>query len=196
MKIALSYRGPIPVQRGNVRTRHGRRHLPTILGLGGIHHHRATFTRGRAILHSMVTMPLSDAILVVDDDADSRELLVEYLEDTGFTVYGAPTGETALTLADTLRPRVILMDLSMPNLDGLETTRRLRSNPSTRAATIVMVTARAFIGDRNAAHRAGCDFFIPKPYALPTVATLVAGLMSARPQAAGRLPLNFAPQSR
>jgi len=144
----------------------------------------------------MVTMPLSDAILVVDDDADSRELLVEYLEDTGFTVHAAPTGETALTLADTFRPRVILMDLSMPNLDGLETTRRLRANPSTRAATIVMVTARAVIGDRNAAHRAGCDFFIPKPYALPTVATLVAGLMSARPQAAGRLPLNFAPQSR
>jgi CheY-like chemotaxis protein len=144
----------------------------------------------------MVTMPLSDAILVVDDDADSRELPVEYLEDTGFTVHAAPTGETALTLADTLRPRVILMDLSMPNLDGLETTRRLRANPSTRAATIVMVTARAVISDRNAAHRAGCDFFIPKPYALPTVATLVAGMMSARPQAAGRLPLNFAPQSR
>jgi two-component system, cell cycle response regulator DivK len=144
----------------------------------------------------MVTLPLSNAILVVDDDADSREMLVEYLEDKGFTVHAAPTGETALTLAHVLRPRVILMDLSMPNLDGLETTRRLRANPSTRAATIVMVTARAFIGDRNAAHRAGCDFFIPKPYALPTVATLVAGLMSARPQPAGRLPLNFDPQSQ
>jgi two-component system, cell cycle response regulator DivK len=97
-------------------------------------------------------------------------------------------------LADTFRPRVILMDLSMPNLDGLETTRRLRANPSTRDATIVMLTARAFIGDRNAAHRAGCDFFVPKPYDLPTVATLIDGLMSARLQTAGRLPLNFAPQ--
>jgi CheY-like chemotaxis protein len=144
----------------------------------------------------MNTPPLSDAILVVDDDADSREMLVEYLQDNGFTVHAAPNGETALALADALRPRVILMDLSMPNLDGLETMRRLRVNPSTRDATIVMVAARLFIGDRNAAHRAGCDFFIPKPYDLPTVATLVAGLMSARPQTAGRLPLNFAPQSR
>src|ERR1700680_977382 len=102
----------------------------------------------------------------------------------------------ALTPADVLLRRVILMDLSIPNLGGLETTRRLRANPSTREATIVMVTARAFIGDRNAAHRAGCDFFIPKPYDLPTVAPLVAGLMSARPQTAGRPPLNFAPQSQ
>ena len=142
----------------------------------------------------MNTLPLADAILVVDDNADSRAMLVEYLEDKGFTVHAAPTGEPALALADALRPRVILMDLSMPNLDGLETTRRLRANPSTRDATIVMLTARAFIGDRNAAHRAGCDFFVPKPYDLPTVATLIDGLMSARLQTAGRLPLNFAPQ--
>jgi two-component system cell cycle response regulator DivK len=142
----------------------------------------------------MNTLPLADAILVVDDNADSRAMLVEYLEDKGFTVHAAPTGETALALADTFRPRVILMDLSMPNLDGLETTRRLRANPSTRDATIVMLTARAFIGDRNAAYRAGCDFFVPKPYDLPTVATLIDGLMSARLQTAGRLPLNFAPQ--
>jgi hypothetical protein len=62
----------------------------------------------------------------------------------------------------------------------------------------VMVTPQEWPagGDRNAAHRAGCDFFLPKPYDLATVATLVAGLMSARPQPAGRLPLNFAPQSR
>jgi two-component system cell cycle response regulator DivK len=141
----------------------------------------------------MNTSQRVNAILVVDDDAASRELLVEYLENKGFMVHAAPTGEPALALADTLRPRVILMDLSTPNLDGLETTRRLRANPSTRDATIVMVTARPFIGDRDAAHRAGCDFFIPKPYDLPTVATLVDGLMSARPQTAGRLPLNFDP---
>jgi CheY-like chemotaxis protein len=84
----------------------------------------------------------------------------------------------------------------MAELDGLETTRRLRANASTRNATIVAVTARAFPTDRADALRAGCDFFIPKPYALATLATFVDGLMSARPQTAGRLPLNFAPQSR
>jgi hypothetical protein len=75
----------------------------------------------------MNTPPRADAILVVNDDADSRAMLVEYLEDKGFSVHAAPTGETALALADTLRPRVILMDLSMPNLDGLETTASLES---------------------------------------------------------------------
>jgi two-component system, cell cycle response regulator DivK len=141
----------------------------------------------------MNTPRRADAILVVDDDTGGRAMLVKYLKDKGFTVHAAPTGETALALADILRPRVILIDLSMPNLDGLETTRRLRANPSTREATIVMVTARAFIGDRNAAHHAGCDFFIPKPYDLPTVATLVADLIAMRPQGADRLPLNVAP---
>ena len=143
----------------------------------------------------MNTLPLADAILVVDDDADSRDMLVEYLEFKGLTVHAAPDGATALALADALRPRVILMDLAMPTLDGLETTRRLRANPNTSAATIVMVTAHVFATDRRAAYRAGCNFFIPKPYDLTTLAKLVDGLMSVPPQTAGRLPLNFAPHS-
>jgi CheY-like chemotaxis protein len=144
----------------------------------------------------MMAMPLADAILVVEDDADQRELLVEYLEVKGFTVHESPNGATALGLADTLRPRVILMDLLLPELDGLETTRRLRANENTREATIVAMTARALANDREAAHRAGCNFFILKPYDLPTLANFVDGLMrpsSQRPQTAGRLPLNFAP---
>src|ERR1700674_1877982 len=125
--------------------------------------------------------PRADAILVVDDDADSREMLVEYLQAKGFTVYAAPHGVTALRRADALRPRVILMDLARPILDGVETTRRLRANASLRDARIVAVTARVSAADREAAHRAGCDFFIPKPYDLATLATFVHGLMSAEP---------------
>ena len=140
--------------------------------------------------------PRADAILVVDDDADSREMLVEYLQAKGFTVHAARHGVTALRRADALRPRVILIDLAVPELDGLETTRRLRANASLRDTTIITVATRLLATDPEAAHRAGCDFFIPKPYDLPTVATLVAGLMSARPQTAGRLPLDFAPQAR
>jgi two-component system, cell cycle response regulator DivK len=132
----------------------------------------------------MNTLPLADAILVVDDDADSRDMLVEYLEFKGLTVHAAPDGATALALADALRPRVILMDLAMPTLDGLETTRRLRANPNTSAATIVMVTAHVFVADRIAAHRAGCDFFVPKPYDIAAVAQFIDGLLhpsAARP---------------
>ena len=63
--------------------------------------------------------PRADAILVVDDDADSREMLVEYLQAKGFTVHVARHGVTALRRADALRPRVILIDLAVPELDGL-----------------------------------------------------------------------------
>ena len=131
----------------------------------------------------------AEAILVVDDDADTREMLVEYLQAKGFTVYAARHGVTALRRAAALRPRVILMDLSMPTLDGLETTRRLRADANLGYCTIIAVTTRAFGADREAAYRAGCDFFIAKPYDLATLSTFVDGLMSA-----GRLPLNVAPQ--
>jgi CheY-like chemotaxis protein len=146
----------------------------------------------------LVTPPLADAILVVDDDADNREMLAEYLASAGFTVHTASNGATALELADAFCPRVILMDLAMAGLDGLETARRVRANASTRGATIVMMTARECATDRDAADRAGCDFFIQKPYALPTLAKLVDGLVhssATRHQTAGRRPLNFNPQS-
>jgi CheY-like chemotaxis protein len=124
-------------------------------------------------------------ILVVEDNADTREMLVEYLQFEGLTVQAAPDGATALRLVDVLRPRVILMDLAMPGLDGLETTRRLRANANGRAATIVMATGRVCEPDRQAAYRAGCNFFIPKPYNLATLGVLLAGLISAAPHAAG-----------
>ena len=136
----------------------------------------------------MMTLPLCHAILVVDDDVAGREMLVEYLQFKGFTVHESSNGATALALADALRPRVILMDLAMPHLDGLETTRRLRTNPRTRDATIVAVSGWVFAADREAAYRAGCNFFIPKPYALATLAKFVGGLVrlsAPEPQAAG-----------
>jgi CheY-like chemotaxis protein len=143
---------------------------------------------------------LVDAILVVEDDADNREMLVEYLQARQLEVHAAPDGATALALAEALHPRVILMDLAMPKLDGLETTRRLRANASVRDATIVMVTARVFPTDRQAAFRAGCNFFVPKPYDVDALATFVAGLLHAsrpEPQAPPkRLTLTVAPPSR
>ena len=124
-----------------------------------------------------MAMPLANSILVVDDDTDSREMLVEYLLFTGFTVHEAPDGATALSVADALRPRVILMDLAMAGLNGLDTTRRLRANADLREATIIAVTGYAMATDREAAHRAGCDFFIPKPYDLTTLTHFIDGLL-------------------
>jgi CheY-like chemotaxis protein len=137
-----------------------------------------------------MAMSLSDSILVVEDDTDNREMLVAYLQLRGFTVHAAPDGEMALALADANRPRVILMNLSMPSLDGLETTRRLRANASIRDTIIVALTARAFATDRQAAHRAGCNFFFPKPLDLTTLGNLVDGLLhpsAERPATAPRL---------
>jgi CheY-like chemotaxis protein len=142
-----------------------------------------------------VTPPLADAILVVDDDAERRQTLAEYLAFAGFTVHTAANGATAVEVADALRPHVILMDLAMAELDGLETTCRLRAHASTKDATIVAVAAHADEAYREAASRAGCNFFVPKPLDLAVFAQFVAELMSAGPQTAGRRPLNFAPRS-
>jgi CheY-like chemotaxis protein len=137
-----------------------------------------------------MAIPLSDSVLVVDDDRDSREMLVEYLQLRGFTVHAAPNGVTAQILAEAFRPRVILMDLAMANLDGLETTRQLRATASLRETTIIAVTARTISTDREAAHRVGCSFFLQKPLDLTTLETLIEGLLhplAARPAPAPRL---------
>jgi CheY-like chemotaxis protein len=118
-----------------------------------------------------------DPILVVDDHPDGRDMLVEYLEFKGFNVHEAANGAAAILLASTLQPRVILLDLAMRDLDGFETTRRLRANVSTKDAIIVAVTARVFATDGDEAHRAGCDAFIPKPYDLTTLADYIDRLL-------------------
>jgi CheY-like chemotaxis protein len=109
-----------------------------------------------------MTMSLSDSILVIEDDTDHREMLVAYLQLRGFMVHAGSDGAMALALADANRPRVILMNLSMSSVDGLETTRSLRANAGIRETMIVAVIARAGT-NREAAHRAGCNFVFPKP---------------------------------
>jgi CheY-like chemotaxis protein len=138
-----------------------------------------------ALGHPTMAMPLSDSILVIDDDADNRDLVIASLQAKGFTAHAAPDGATALVLADTLRPRVILMDLTMPSHGGLETTRRLRTQTSIRDTTIIAVTARALATDRDDAHRAGCTFFVPKPCDLTALANFIDDLL--HPSAASRL---------
>ena len=119
-----------------------------------------------------------DPVLVVDDDPDARDMLVEYLQFKGFNVHEASDGGAAIALASTLRPRVILMDdLAKGDLDGLETTRRLRANASTKHAIIVALMRRALMTDRNAAHRAGCEGFISKPFDLHTLAEYIDRLV-------------------
>ncbi len=102
-------------------------------------------------------------VLVVEDYRDARELYAEYLEYQGFRVAVAENGYEALSIAAKLHPDIILMDLSMPGLDGWEATRRLKMSPATRDIPIVAVTGHAMVGQHEAARQAGCDAYVTKP---------------------------------
>jgi two-component system cell cycle response regulator DivK len=102
-------------------------------------------------------------ILVVDDYQDAREMYAEYLQFSGFRVAEARNGNEAVDQAFALKPDLILMDLSLPGMDGWEATRRLKADQSTRHIPIVALTGHALAGASDGAKRAGCDSFVTKP---------------------------------
>ena len=112
-----------------------------------------------------MTTPPQDKplILVVDDYQDAREMYAEYLEFSGFRVAEAKNGAEALEKAFELAPDVILMDLSLPVMDGWEATRRLKADERTRNIPVVALTGHALSGHSNGAKEAGCDAFVTKP---------------------------------
>lgn len=101
-------------------------------------------------------------MLVVEDYGDARVLVAEHLRDSGFEVLTAADGETAVELALAHGPRVILMDLALPGIDGFEATRRIRAASKTPMG-IVAVSAMSGAKARADATSAGCDGFIAKP---------------------------------
>ena len=102
-------------------------------------------------------------ILVADDDFDNRTIAREALELSGHRVVEATNGLEAVEMAMKERPDVILMDLSMPKLNGWEATKRIRQAPEISHIPIVAFTAHALKGDDLRAHAAGCDDYISKP---------------------------------
>jgi two-component system chemotaxis response regulator CheY len=103
-------------------------------------------------------------ILIVDDDPMVRKLITATLEDVGgFRLREAGDGEEALATAVAVSPEIVLLDVDMPQLDGVETCRRLRSDPVTADATIVMLTGMPGI-DEERAVAAGADLFLTKPF--------------------------------
>lgn len=102
-------------------------------------------------------------ILVVDDYQDAREMYAEYLQFSGFRVAEARNGNEAVSQAFALRPDLILMDLSLPGMDGWEATRLLKADERTRHIPIVALTGHALAGASEGARRAGCDAFVTKP---------------------------------
>lgn len=101
-------------------------------------------------------------ILVVEDVDLNRELIVQLLEDT-YQVIEAVNGQEGLELAELERPDLILMDLSLPVMDGWEATRRLKAHDELRSIPIIAITAHAMVGDEEKALAAGCDDYLVKP---------------------------------
>jgi signal transduction histidine kinase/DNA-binding LacI/PurR family transcriptional regulator/FixJ family two-component response regulator len=112
-------------------------------------------------------------ILVADDSATNRSFLVDLLTPLGFTVLEATDGPTALAHAQAQRPNLILLDLLMPGLSGIEITRAIRCQPDLCSMAIIATSASVFDADRQQSLLAGCDAFLPKPIAWPRLAPLL-----------------------
>jgi CheY-like chemotaxis protein len=102
-------------------------------------------------------------VLLVDDYPDAREMYTEYLQYSGFEVIQADNGKEAIQRAIDSAPDIILMDLSLPVMDGWEATRRLKADKKTAEIPIVALTGHALAGISEGAKKAGCDAFVTKP---------------------------------
>lgn len=111
-------------------------------------------------------------VLIIDDNAVNLKLVAYLVKAQGYEVDTAIDAESALGALQVKKPDVILMDLQLPGVDGLELTRRIKADPATRDVPIIAVTAYAMKGDREKAIEAGCDDYVTKPIdtrALPGV---------------------------
>ncbi|RKG66391.1 response regulator [Corallococcus sp. CA054B] len=129
------------------------------------------------------TKPL---VLVVDDYQDAREMYAEYLEFSGFRVAEAKNGQEALDKAFELVPDVILMDLSLPVMDGWEATRRLKGDSRTKAIPVVALTGHALKGHSEDANEAGCDAYVTKPCLPDALVDQVKKMIARREAASAR----------
>ncbi len=118
-------------------------------------------------------------ILIVDDNQANLKLARVLLVAEGYEVRTAGDAEQALEVLETYRPKLILMDLQLPSMDGLALTRLLKSNPATRDIVVVALTAYAMRGDDEKARASGCAGYITKPIDTRTLASRVAGFLAA-----------------
>jgi two-component system cell cycle response regulator DivK len=113
-------------------------------------------------------------ILIVEDNADNMMLTVMLLQSAGHTVLTAVDAEAGLTLARDELPHLILMDIQLPGMDGLEATALLKRDDATRAIPVIALTALAMKGDEARIRAAGCDGYIAKPMGIQEFLAVVA----------------------
>jgi CheY-like chemotaxis protein len=118
-------------------------------------------------------------ILLVEDNEMNRDMLSRRLERKNYEVVIAVDGAEGVSKAQTESPDLILMDISLPVIDGREATRRLKAAPETRAIPIIALTAHAMAGDRDMALEAGCDDYETKPVDLPRLLEKIEMLLGS-----------------
>ena len=115
-----------------------------------------------------------ETLLIVDDNAANLKLARILLQREGYQVRTAADAEEALRVLETFTPRLILMDIQLPGMDGLELTRRLKADGATRDIVILALTAYAMKGDEEKARAAGCDGYIAKPIDVDSLPGVIA----------------------
>ncbi len=117
-------------------------------------------------------------ILLVEDNETNRDMLSRRLMRKGYDVVMAEDGEQAVQMAESENPDLILMDMSLPVLDGWEATRRVKAKEETRSIPVIALTAHAMAGDREKALDAGCDDYDTKPIELPRLLDKITALIA------------------
>lgn len=117
-------------------------------------------------------------ILVVEDNKDNMTLIVDVLSSLDYDVLQATDGQQGVEIAQAEKPDLILMDLSLPRMDGWTATRLLKDDEATKAIPVIALTAHAMIGDRERALEAGCDDYLSKPLDLPELARKLTKYLS------------------
>jgi CheY-like chemotaxis protein len=119
-------------------------------------------------------------ILLVEDNEMNRDMLSRRLVRSGYEVVMAVQGEEGVALARTASPDIVLMDMSLPVMDGWEATRLLKGDPATREIPVIALTAHAMSGDREKAREAGCDDFDTKPVEYARLLSKIEDLLQRR----------------
>jgi len=117
-------------------------------------------------------------ILIVEDNEMNRDMLSRRLARRGYEIVMAVDGAEGIATAQTIRPDLILMDMSLPVVDGWQATRRLKADAATRAIPVIGLTAHAMAGDREKVIEAGCDDYDTKPVELPRLLQKIEALLS------------------
>lgn len=120
-------------------------------------------------------MPLT--ILVVDDDLGTRLCVGDYLEISGYSVIKAENGQQALDLLEKSQPHLIITDIAMPEMDGYDLVRQVRSRPIFRLLPVIFLTAHTSTEERVKGYNLGCDIYLPKPFELPELGAVVRSLL-------------------